>query len=478
MNVREGFSKLNQLYSTRFDFGISSYLISGLVLVLFSWLHFFNTGSIIVDNNSIQPFWFNLVCSFLVAITVVILALNTYSLFKSPTEFSNQKLRTIFYPLVILSGAMLPLFSNDFFSFIGYADVSFQGCHVYSDPTCSNLSVFVDYINPIYRNVACKYGPFNLYIALFSFKLGGTSILNCYFWYKAVLVIFGFLYIEAALLIKQIKNVEINYKWILFNPIWWLQGVGQGHNDFFSIVFVLWAFYFLLKKWSILSIIAIVMAIFFKYTYIFLLILPVLYEIYVEKKWLSITIIKRGIQTLVIFIGIALLCYTPFVSQYSDIIDSFKVMSTGGPSSTFSDIASFIALSIHNNFEQNYTIIMPIFNAIGFLLLIILGFRYFYKERFMDIKELFRLLLQLFLVMVFVYSHRFLPWYLMIVPILISFVNTKEWSVYFIILFIFSTFQDISVMISTNEMIGQVLMVISTLIVVFFNFYKLRERFY
>lgn len=465
---------LNKKYSVQ----IYRYILSCLVLVSISWVHYFNTNSLEVDNNSIQPLFFNLLLSSIVVGVIVYLGVSTYKIVLSKEDFSNNELRSIFYILVVVSGTMLPLFSNDFFSFIGYADVSLQGCLVYSNPSCSNQSVFLKYISPLYQNIACKYGPLNLFIAQFSYKMGGLNLLYCYFWYKIVLILFGILYVEGALLLKNIKSVDIYYKLILFNPLWWLQGVGQGHNDFFAITMIVFAIYFMLKRKLVYCILLIIIAIFFKYTYLFLLCLPVLFCMYEDKKWISMKIVLVTLFSLVLFIVMALLFYTPLVNEYVEIVDSFKVMSTGGPSSTFTDIFSFIALVFNNNFIENSIVFGKIFQFIGLFLMLIFGFLFLKNKEYLSLSNIFHLLIAIFIVLIFVFSHRFLPWYLMIVPILLAFSFSKEWLIYFIVMFIFSTFQDISVMISTNQLAGQILMAVSTIIVVFFNFYALKSRFW
>jgi hypothetical protein len=76
----------------------------------------------------------------------------------------------------------------------------------------------------------------------------------------------------------------------------------------------------------------------------------------------------------------------------------------------------------------------------------------------------------------FVYSHRFLPWYLMLFPLFLFQYKRLDWTKWLLVMILASTFQDIALIADTNNIAGQIIMVLSTLLTVFLTLYLLPSR--
>ena len=85
-------------------------------------------------------------------------------------------------------------------------------------------------------------------------------------------------------------------------------------------------------------------------------------------------------------------------------------------------------------------------------------------------------LLIVFTSLIFVYSHRFLPWYLMVIPVfLVS--NRKDWIEWFLLVSFVSMFQDFAIFIDTSNILGQTVMAVATIVTVISFLYKVTKRF-
>jgi hypothetical protein len=64
----------------------------------------------------------------------------------------------------------------------------------------------------------------------------------------------------------------------------------------------------------------------------------------------------------------------------------------------------------------------------------------------------------------------------MVIPLFLFYSKENEWLRWLLVLFYISTFQDFAIFINTSNIIGQMTMVLSTIITVGLFFYNLNKR--
>ena len=438
------------------------------LLFIISWVHFFNTKSLKVDENPISPFFLNVLL-----FTILIVSFTFYLKLVFETLIKRESLNLDFlnkYSLhvLLLSTMTLPIFSNDVFSIFSYSFSALHGVDIYSMEYNAIPSMYTKMSNPTYINLPCKYGPLSMLVSNFSVYIAKQNVALALIIYKFIFFIFGLIFIFFAnKLDYQYRNLII-----LLIPIWWIQGVGQLHNDLFGVVFLLIALYFYYKKKNILiTSVFIVFAILSKLTFVLFTLFPIL-DLFTQKKW---KLILRYILYLVLFSMLfGLVFYSPFIDNPSQILTPLKAMNTERPSSTFTDIFAHIGLLMNSDFKTNYQFLIPIFKLIGILSMIFFCMMYLFQFYKKNANE--KLILHLFLCLIFVFSHRFLPWYIMVMPLFLFYSKENEWLRWLLVLFYISTFQDFAIFINTNNIIGQMTMVLSTIITVGLFFYNLNKR--
>jgi hypothetical protein len=205
------------------------------LLFIISWVHFFNTKSLKVDENPISPFFLNVLL-----FTILIVSFTFYLKLVFETLIKRESLNLDFlnkYSLhvLLLSTMTLPIFSNDVFSIFSYSFSALHGVDIYSMEYNAIPSMYTKMSNPTYINLPCKYGPLSMLVSNFSVYIAQQNVALALIIYKFIFFIFGLIFIFFAnKLDYQYRNLII-----LLIPIWWIQGVGQLHNDLFGVVFFL-----------------------------------------------------------------------------------------------------------------------------------------------------------------------------------------------------------------------------------------------
>jgi hypothetical protein len=157
------------------------------------------------------------------------------------------------------------------------------------------------------------------------------------------------------------------------------------------------------------------------------------------------------------------------------VFSPYKALNTERPSSSFADISAYAMLAFDSDFKHNYTITISIFKYIGLLMIVLCGINFLRK--FKTENYYLSFLVQLFTVIILVYSHRFLPWYLMVMPLFMYSENMKNWIKWFFVILFFSTFQDFAIFLSTDNIIGQIIMAAATILTVLSFFYLFKSRY-
>lgn len=448
--------------------------ICSLVICIASWIHYYTAHTIKVDFSSIEPISLRIAVFAVIAFVWTRFCLVLNKVFQSnKIEFSTSTLRVNLYICIAIQFFTLPLFSNDVFSILAYSQALIQGQDIYRQFN-GQLTNFSTYINPIYIDMPCMYGPVSvLEICLpFFFKL--KSVLGYLFIAKILFLVNAIVFTEVSL--RIIKSIATPYKYlILLYPLWIIQGLGQMHNDLLGLTWLVVAVFFMIRSKWILCAIFLTLAILCKVTFIIFTILPLLYLYNIKGSFLKYALLY-GISLLVSFLVIGTLFLYPFSTNVMAIFEPINSMASLRPSSTFSDILTHALLVFNSDFKSNAYYSTAFFKYVGLLVVLVLGVYFLVNKKEEDAWA--KLILAIFATMIFMISHRFLPWYLMSFPLFIIFLKKdKSWFFWLVVITWISFFQDLAILLNTDFILGQILMVISTIIVVLAYFIKLKERY-
>lgn len=438
--------------------------------LLISWVHYFTTQSLKVDDNPIIPFSLRLLC-FAVLVWTYIgyygLLVKKQNSITLPNILFKQGL-----VFIALSFFTLPLFSNDFFSLVGYSEAVVKGHNVYKGFDAAVQTSLSHYMNPLYAKLDCKYGPLTVWSLSLPFLFKMPSIWGVLWMSKIIFLFYTFVYLFYSYQIAKLKPA-LGY-FLLLSPIWFVQGLGQFHNDIFGVSILVAGYYFLLKEKSFYAAILFALAVLFKFTFILFLIVPFAYYLEEDqrinlKKW-TITLLVMIATIAVVGYGV----YSPLIDDVSQLLSPIQAMDGERPSSSFADITAYAMLLISPDFSANYGLTIPFFKKIGLGIMLFIGFLYIKNYKVKDIHKY--LVLFLFTTLILVYSHRFLPWYLVTIPIFLSTAMKDHWAKWFIVISFVSMFQDFAILLNTDNLLGQITMVLSTILTVLSYFFLIRKR--
>lgn len=442
------------------------------LVTISSWVHYFTTHSFVVDHNPIQPHFLNILLCGIIAIGFFIHYKKLCQIEKSQEIISYEIIKKIATIQMIIAFLCLPLFSNDFFSLLGYADAYINGHDIYLDFHSASQTRYHEMINPLYSNLNCKYGPINVWLMCLPIYFSNGDIFVNIILSKTVFLVFSIIYIQYAL--KLIK-IQHQYVFLILIPIWSIQGLGQFHNDIIGVSLITLGIYYLHQRKIWLCYLFLILAVMTKLTFALALIFPIFYTFEKEKKITFKTVSNHSIILLILLPIVTFICYAPFISNVESILAPFKAMSNERPSSTFTDIASYVMLLFNNDLIENAKLAKPIFQVIGLFLMIFTLYRYFLNYKQNTNAQV--ILLILFTILFFIFSHRFLPWYLMLIPLFSSVTQNRNWMKWTLAICYISMFQDFAIMLGTDTVLGKIIMIISTIFTVGIFFYKLRSRF-
>jgi hypothetical protein len=175
---------------------------------------------------------------------------------------------------------------------------------------------------------------------------------------------------------------------------------------------------------------------------------------------------------ILLFLGLRF--YLPLIDDYHEILAPFQGLGSERPSSTWTDILAHGMLLFNSSFVDNYSQLIPKMKWVGMLLFAFAGIQYLnnYKSKM----SAFLFISLVYCILFFVYSHRFLPWYLMLFPLFLYHRPRLDWTKWLLLMVFASSFQDIALIADTNFLLGQIMMVISTLMTVLLTIYSLPSR--
>jgi len=293
------------------------------IFILFSMLLALPSLVYLIENKSILYFteWFtyfleapnnrlesvsNMICFAFVFITLIVLYFciikNTKKLFRNKND--------VFVFIILISiifGAMIPFTTSDLFYYMGtgWVDAKYNENPYYV--SVKDVKDSLDYEDEIldrtgyWQESKVVYGPvWVLFCKVLSALSFGNATLGMYI-YKLMAIL---VHILSCLLIYKITNKEKFTLIYGINPFILFEGLTNGHNDTYLILFILFAIYFLLKKKNIVATL-IFLALATAVKYVAIILVPFLTLYYFRNK----TPIKR--------IGYSLLCAIPFLIVFA-----------------------------------------------------------------------------------------------------------------------------------------------------------------
>jgi hypothetical protein len=450
-----------------------SLILFPILVMASSWIRFISEKTLMVDGHQIQNSILRNSLVVLIGISFVIYMKSLWEILSGKLDIHKDDIYRISIFFLIVSFLTLPFFSNDFFSLLAYSDAFLLGNKIFSDPNCISDSQYISYVSPLYRTLICKYGPLMVLVDAVLMMIAKSNVWTNLLAFKAFYALMAFTYIRISL---KIGGNEDNFgsKLLLLTPLWWLQGLGQIHNELIGVCFILAAIYQLQKSRIMLAYVLISLAILWKITFIFCFIIPLLYQIQTSNKIFTkehILSLTKGILILLFF---GLRFYFPLIDDYHEILAPFQGLASERPSSTWTDILAHGMLLFNSSFVDNYSQLIPKIKWVGMLLFVSAGIQYLknYKSKM----SAFLFISLVYCVVFFVYSHRFLPWYLMLFPLFLCHMRRLDWTKWLLLMVFASSFQDIALIADTNFLLGQILMVLSTVLTVLLTIYSLPSR--
>lgn len=403
------------------------HLWSFCILVVLSWSRYLLSGKLQVDEVVMES-PFGIVISILFTVFTLGHFLAFYHL-ELNSQFQFRKAIII----NIVAIFMLPCISNDIFSWMAYAD-SFQ----YNDDIYRNSiskdSSFYSYISELYKTIPNVYGVICLMLAKLS--IVSTNILLNILCLKFFIAIIVSMVLYLYNRIKTIESNNLNF--IFLNPLWTIQALGQTHTEIVGLFFIFLAFYFLFLGRYFNAIFLFSIAVLVKISFIFLFPVLIWYLWYrnIEKKetmlFLMYTIVIAGLTLTTIYL---------LFGSFDLILLPLATIDKLWPTGNFSDyLVSIYNLIFASNLELIPTVKLLVKISFLFYLSILLWKHKSNKNKIKWIEVFYFI----FLAFLFLYSHRFLTWYLLLLlPIFIWISDSSVRNGFFFLSFFF-TIQDIA----------------------------------
>jgi len=417
-----------------------------------------------------------------------------YRLWKN-SESGLEQVKVLAFILAYVFSCMLPMLSNDIFTYMVFGDAANKGADVYINAQSTHYSTFYPYITGIWTTSTCAYGPVILLLAMIATWIGAGKILLALVIYKIMILVFALVFIEVAARICLVLQAPVRcFIFIVLNPVFLMQGVGQLHADLVAITFVLCAIYFLLThKWQ-LAFLLVAFSIATKMNYV--LVAPFFVVVLAMQHQGSKAVLyqKAGIGLLILILGLVPV-YMPFYTSMATITTPFTFHFFQNPSKCIGEILSypvyFIAqiITVHPLQLQNTVkagsgpgtqvlisvIIVKICQVLALCASLYILVRFVRGER--TLKQWFRVYVRTLLLFLLCYLHIFNPWYLMMFLPFMWVDDEPGFMHWLFVLTCFISVQDIVCTVSRDSA-AYVAVLVLTFISVMLYMYKPRRMFF
>jgi hypothetical protein len=393
-----------------------NYLISFLLIVLLSWGRYIVSNSLKVDGIILEGLGGNII-SILFFSSVI---LHFYSFHKIQSEdISFIKYAYIINAMGLL---MLPCISNDIYSLLAYGE-SFDYSSQVFIKNITSANFFYDFISPLYKTTPNMYGIVTLVLAKYS--VIPISILLSVFNFKLICF---FLVSIVIFLINRIDNISNQSKvFVLLNPLWTIEAIGQSHCEVISVSLFLISIYFINKSQIYLSGLLFGLACFSKVSMV--LCFPILLYYFILLRGSSWkTLIIFLIKYFIVIIFLFTICYYQFRDIHF-LVRPFLTIDTMRPTGSFvayiyETLKVLKAYSINQSteiFKLGFKIL-----AISYILVLV------YKLKARIMANGAYLVFGVITAMLLLYSHRFMTWYLiLLLPVYFWINNGKSRLLFF-----------------------------------------------
>ncbi len=464
---------------------------AGLFLIA-SYIRYFTTGSIKVDQNYMtgMPMVLNLL---LVTVGLCLFGWAYYKVIfnKEDYKLSPLETRNLAILLALISAPMLPMLSNDVFSLFTWGDLAAMGINPYEDGKLLVHSSFHPYVGDKYKYLACLYGPINIFIVICAVFIGGKNILGVYAIFKIIftLLALGFIGLIYHLYKRFPESSYNTLALVLLSPVFWCQGVGQGHTEVLGIFFLVLAMLFMTSDRVLQAFVVLALAVASKISFAYLLPLPLLYFWWRNPQKIKETALY-ALASGIIVLAVLALAYWPFETGGTWApLASFKHLSASRPSGTITDVigelASVIYPSLQGLFnwppmeaqavrEMVWKPLVPFFKLLG----ILLALWTFTRIRTIRVaQDNFTLFAIIGAIMLTIFSQKFSSWYLLLIIPLFLYTDNKTWIRWLAILGLLTIAMDFMHIPERNLLIFPITVAIPAFLVAASFLWKFKERY-
>jgi len=467
-------------------------ITSTIAMVIISWYRVLIAGTIMVDGHGLHGWPEALVfISFILSLGFFSVA---YYRLWANRELCLSDIKPLAFVLIGIFSFMLPMLSNDIFSYMVFGDAANKGADVYTNTQCMHVSSYFSYITRAWASSTCAYGPVILLLAMTAAWMGAGKIVLTLVTYKILVLLTAFVFVELAARVSLLMQAPVRcFTFIVLNPVFLLQGVGQLHADLIAITFTLAGIYFLFSNKWYLSFVMVALAIATKMNYV--LILP----FFLMGLWLQgqqrAGLFGRAASGLLILVVSLIAAYAPFYTSAETITTPFKFHFSQNPSKCIGEVLSYIiyfapqiitghpdrlkdTVNVTSGPDtQVYIakIIVKICQVFALLSSLYILVKYLVGEQ--SLKQWFRVYVRTLLLFLLYYMHIFNPWYLMM---LLPFMWVDDEPVFMQWLFVLTCFisvQDIVCTVSRNSLIYEGVLGLTFISVMLYMYKPMRMFF-
>ncbi len=437
-------------------------------MVLQSWLRAFMAGTLMVDGHGLNG-WPEILVFLSVVLSLGFFSFAYYRLWVN-SALSIPDIKALAFISIIIFSFMLPMLSNDIFSYLVFGDAANKGIDVYTNPQCTHFSTYFPYITNAWASSTCAYGSVTLWLAMTSALAGSGKILLALIAYKILILLFAFAFVEVASRVCVLMQSPARcLTFIVLNPVFLLQGVGQLHADLVAITFILAGIYFLLTNKWYLAFVMVALAIATKMNYV--LVLPFFIVALFIQEGIPATTLKKTGAGLMILLATIVLVYAPFYTSTATITTPFKFHFFQNPSKCIGEVLSYVVyyvpqlLSGHqlqlseaaNNTSGPGTqvyisnFIVKICQAFAVCASLYILIKFVFGKR--AINQWFRVYLRALLLFLLYYMHIFNPWYLMMFLPFLWVIEEAAFIHWLLVLTCFISVQDVVCIVDRNSFV-------------------------
>jgi hypothetical protein len=410
-------------------------------------------------------------------------------------EIDTDTVRVLAFVLTAIFSLMLPMLSNDLYSLLTYGDAANRGVDVYTDVHSLSVSPFGDYVSPLWKTAPCVYGPVSLGTSRLAGLIAGGNLFLAIAAYKVLAFIWAVVFIEMSYRISRLIGTSVKpFLFIVLNPVFLLQGVGQLHCDMLAIALCSCMIYFLLQKKWYLAFLFTGFTIAAKMNFILILGFIVVALFLTRESWISF--LYKTVGGVCITIMVLFAVYYPYYSSADTFKVPFNFLFSQAPAKSIAEVAGDViyfapsVISGHHD-EMNATMakssgvsdaqlvvwlaVKKICQIFAIILSAFVFVKYWFGRR--DSKHWMNIFLRFLVIFLLFYSHVFYAWYLMVLLPFVWYEEDKRFMQWLFVLTCFSNMHDIMCSVNHGTPVYFVVLPLTLMSVLLF-FWRFRNNFF